>query len=463
MSKFRGKKVLIVGFGQSGVAVARYMAKQGARIMVTDLKPKNELAESFKAAGDIKLESELGTHSSKTFLGAELIIVSPGVPMNLKPLEEARERNIPMMSEVDLAASVIREPMIAVAGTYGKTTVSNLIAEMLRAEGKTVFLGGGAGAPLLDYVTDEHKSDYVIVELSSFQLEQMEKLAPQVAVFTNVGSEFLDRYVTMEAYLETQKRLLQVCDRSTSLVLNYDDPYVNKFAESAPGKVFWFTKANPLQVGGDFAENFQGCYLSATDALVIGKYGSRTGADERYPISAVRLFGDHNRENVMAAINAARALGVTTPAIQKALDGFKGVAHRLEYIRKKDGVYIFNDSKSCTPSGIQRSLLAFKRSPVILIAGGKDTSIEYGDIAGLVEQRCKILILVGEAKEKLNRVLGDYVETYLLGTLEEAVLLAFQKSRTGDIILLSPGCPSHDLFRSFEERGDYYRKLVSQL
>jgi UDP-N-acetylmuramoylalanine--D-glutamate ligase len=461
MSKYKGKRVLIVGFGLSGVAVARYMHKQGAKITVTDTKQKTELMDSLKATQDLKIEFDLGKHTNKFFHTAELIVVSPGVPLNIKPLEEARAMNVPIVSEIDLAAASLKEPVIAVTGTNGKTTTTTLIGEIFRNEGRAAFVGGNIGQPLIDHVTDAGKADVVVAELSSFQLELTEKLTPAVAVFTNMDQDHLDRYGTMEAYVEAKRRLARLCDKNTYIVVNADDPWVSKFPQDTQGsRVLWFSKRNPMEIGGEFAETFSGCYYVAESNQIRGKFG---GKEEIYDLSKLRLFGDHNKENLMAALCAARAQDVSPKAIQTTIDSFRGVPHRLEYVRKKDGVYFFNDSKATNVGSVLKSLSAFKRSPIILIAGGRDKDMDFSPLAELVRKRCKLVILLGEAKEKLNRVLGDHSETYLVGTFEEAVLLAYQKSRSGDIILLSPGCASYDMFRNYEERGDYFKKLVSQL
>lgn len=460
MSKYKGKRVLVVGFGKSGVAVAKFMVRQGAKVTVTDMKQKTELADGLEACGDMKIEYELGRHSSKTFTSAELIVLSPGVPSNLKILEEARAAQVPITNEVEIAASGLEVPMIAVTGTNGKTTTTALIGEMFRADSKDVFVGGNIGKPLLDFHLEERSASAVVAELSSFQLELIEKLTPAVAVFTNIEPDHLDRYASMEAYAAAKKRLLQVCDRNSFVVLNYDNPAVAQFASEARGRLIWFSKRNPMQIGGDFAENFCGCYYEASTKRIIAKI---TGRDEIYDVSGFKLLGEHNKENLMAAICAARVQGVSVSAIQSVIQSFRGVPHRLEFVRKKDGVYFINDSKGTNVMSLQRSLMAFPRNPIILIAGGKDKNMEFEPLADLVRQRCKLLILLGEAKERINRALGDHADTFLVGTFEEAVLLAYQKSRSGDIILLSPGCASYDMFRNFEERGDYFKKLVAQL
>ncbi len=460
MSKFKGKKVLIVGFGLSGVAAARYMNKQGAKVTVTDLKQRAELNDSVNACAELKIEYELGRHNPATFLSSDLIIVSPGVPSNIKPLEDARAANVPITNEIDLAAQALQVPLICITGTNGKTTTTTLIGEMFKAENRTPFVGGNIGKPLLDKVTDEVPADVVVGEVSSFQLEWVEKLVPAVAVFTNMEEDHLDRYAMMDAYINAKKRLLNCCDRNSYVVLNYDCPIVSAFDQETSGKVIWFTKRNPMTVGGEFAEKFVGCYYNSATRQVIGKF---SGKEEVYDLSQLRLFGDHNRENLMAAICAARAVGVTPRSVQNVINTFKGVPHRLEFVRKKDGVFFFNDSKGTNVQSVMRALASFNNNPIVLIMGGKDKGVEFGPLVPYVQKRCKMLILVGEAKEKINRALGDYADTFLVGTFEEAVLLAYQKSRSGDIILLSPGCSSFDMFRNFEERGEYFKKLVTQL
>jgi UDP-N-acetylmuramoylalanine--D-glutamate ligase len=460
MSRYKGKKVLVVGFGLSGVSAAKYLSKQGAKVTVVDSKQQEELKESIDACESLKLEYEFGKHNPKTFLSAELIVVSPGVPLTTKVLEEAREKNIPITSEVELAVGGIKEPIVAVTGTNGKTTTTALIGEMFKADGRAAFVGGNIGKPLLDYLNDGIKASVVVAELSSFQLELTDKLVPAAAVFTNLEEDHLDRYPDFEAYVQAKKKLLGVCDRNSFVILNHDSAKVASLSQSSPGKLMWFTKHSPMKLGGKFAEEFMGVYWDSKTKKIVSKI---TGKEETYDLSQFKLFGEHNRENLMAAICAARAMGVEPKAIQSVINSFKGVPHRLEFIRKKDGVFFFNDSKGTNVMSVQKSLSAFTSNPIILIAGGKDKGIDFTPLVDLVKEKCKILILLGEAKEKINRAIGDFSETYLVGTFEEAVLLAYQKSRSGDIILLSPGCSSYDMFKNYEERGEYFRKLVSQL
>jgi len=459
MSRYKGKRVLIVGFGKSGASAAKYLVKQGASVTVTDLKQRMELADSLKVVGDAKIEYDLGRHSIHLFLSCDLIVVSPGVPLNIKPLEEAREKNIPITTEVEIAAVALKEPLVAVTGTNGKTTSTTLIGEMLKGAQRSCFVGGNIGTPLVDYVAGAQSADVVVAELSSFQLNLTERMVPAVAVFTNIGQDHLDRYPDMNAYIEAKKNLLRVCDRNSYVVLNYDDACVSQFMHENPGKLLWFTKRDPMSIGGEFAENFRGVFCDFEKREVVARI---TNQEERYDVSMFKLFGDHNKENLMAAICVARVMGVPPKVIQQVIASFPGVPHRLEYVRRINGVFFVNDSKSTNIMSLKRSLESFKKSPIVLIAGGKDKDMDFSPLKELVATRCKTLILIGEAKEKINRTLGDCAETYLMGTFEEAILLAYQKSRTGDVVLLSPGCASYDMFRNFEERGEYFKKIVQQ-
>ncbi len=461
MSKFKGKKILVVGCGTSGVSVSKYLVKQGARVMITDTRQRTELSEPLKILGDLKVEFELGGHTERSFQGAELIVVSPGVNMqNHQLLQMAKSKGTPITSEIELAVSELEQPLIAITGTNGKSTLTTMIGEMYKNDGKKAFIGGNLGTPLIEYINEGQPGQVAVAELSSYQLELTDKMVPAVAIFTNIDQDHLDRYGTMENYIAAKKRLLKVCDRNSWVILNYDDPVLQGFAQENVGKLIWFTMKNPMKMGGDFAEKFFGAYYDAEQNAVIAKV---TGREEVYPLKELKIFGDHNKQNIMAAICAARVMGVNQAAIQATITSFKGLPHRLEFVRKKDGVYFFNDSKATNIQSVQASLGAFKRSAIIMIAGGKDKNMDFAPLVPFVQGRVKLLILVGEAKEKINRALGDFTETYLVGTFEEAVLMSFQKSRNSDVILLSPGCSSQDMFRDFEERGDYFKKLVNQL
>lgn len=462
-AKLNGKKVLIVGFGKSGQAAAQYLHAQGAKLIVSDQKNKSELADVIKSVAEYNIEFELGKHNPKTFASVDLILLSPGVPSNLEVLNEARQAGVPITNDIELAYPLIKAPIIAVTGTNGKTTTTALIADMLKNDGKNVFMGGNIGVPVFDLINQGLKPDVVVLELSSFQLEQIQKFAPHTAVFTNMEPDHLDRYHGgLQAYYAAKKKLIQNANPKMTLIANLDNDVTARLAFDYPGRfpgrTLNFTRKNPIQTHPELAEKFEGAYLARPRMVV-----KWDGKEETYDLMLTKLPGDHNKENMMAAALASTAFGCSKDAIQKTLHLFKGVAHRLEFVRKKDGVSFFNDSKATNVASVLRSLVSFPNSPLILIAGGRDKDQDFSPLIDLVHKRVKNLILVGEAKEKMNRIIGDYSETFLVGTFEEAVLLAYQKSRSGDVILLSPACASYDMFKSYEERGDYFKKLVSQL
>lgn len=459
MLKLKGKKVLVVGLGKSGLSAVQFLLNQGAKVTVSDTKSKTDLSEAIKALDDAKIEWDLGKHTVKVFTSVDLIVLSPGVPtQGNEALTEAKNAGIPIVNDIELAYPFIKSPIVAVTGTNGKTTTTTLISEMLKADGKKVFTGGNIGVPILDLFNQSETPDVVVLEISSFQGECLNEFKPTVAVFTNLEPDHLDRYPAgLESYYEAKTRVIKNADKDTTLVVNMDNDRAHRLADSFAGKVLRFTKRNPMTIGGDLAEQFRGAYLQRPKAIV--KIDNR---EEVLELMLCRLAGDHNRENIMAAAAAAMTVGATKAGVQRVIDTFKGVPHRLEYVRKKDGVSFYNDSKATNVASTIRALNSFF-APIILIAGGRDKDQDFTPLAELVKKKVKNLILVGESKEKINRMLGDYSETFLVGTFEEAVLISYQKSRTGDVVLLSPACASYDMFRNYEERGDYFKKLVTQL
>ena len=300
MSKFKGKRALVVGFGKTGISVARYLVKQGAKVTVTDTRQKSELTDAVNFCAELKLEYDLGNHSDRVFEAAEMVVVSPGVPPSLPQLTNPRDRKIPITGEIELAASAIKEPIITVTGSNGKTTVTTLIGEMFKADQKSAFAAISASRSRL---RDGRTRPTTWWPSSSFQLDQTTRLVPAVAVFTNIEENHLDRYPSMEVYVESKKRLLRACDRNSYVVLNYDNALTRQFAIENVAKLMWFTNQNPMLLGGEFAEQFRGVYCDAPAKRMVAKI---TGREEVYDISQFRLLGGHNRENLMAAICAAR-------------------------------------------------------------------------------------------------------------------------------------------------------------
>ncbi len=456
VEQLKGKRVLVVGLARCGVSLAKFLTKAGAQVTVSDHKSKAELATSLEQMEGMNVTFELGGHTPKTFSQQDFIVLSPGVPPNLKIFDYARAQGVQVTGEFEFASWFIKEPIIAVTGTNGKSTTSKLIEEMLKAADVPVWLGGNFGEPLIDYVGREQKSKVVIAEVSSFQLELVHRFNPQNIVFTNIAENHQDRYKSMEDYINAKRRIFANTNQATTSVLNADDNGVLELARDPAvqrGRILYFSQNPKLEPQ---IMNIGGAVRIKHELRV------RTGPEiENFDIKGMKMRGKHSVDNLMAALLAAREHGATHESIQKVIDSYKGMAHRLEYVRRVGGVEFFNDSKATNVHAVLRALDAFDEN-VILIAGGKDTNLSYEPLRDVVKKKVKNLILVGEAKERINRDLGDFSETFLIGTFEEAVLIAYQKSRIGDIVLLSPGCSSFDMFDSFEERGNYFKEIVNR-
>lgn len=456
VSELKDKRILVVGLGKSGVSLAKFLSASGAQVTVTDHKSKPELSNQLEQMGDIPVKYDLGGHSPKTFLQQDLVILSPGVPSNLKIFDYARSQGIKITGEFEFASQFIKEPMIGITGTNGKTTTARLIEAFLNESGISCWVGGSNGTPLTDYLRSGEKVKVVICEVSAYMLESCEHFNPQNIVFMNLAENHLERYRSMEDYVNAKRKIFRNTNQATTSILNADDNAVVELARDPAvqrGRIFYFSRKPALEPQ----------IMNIGGAVNIGKeIRVRTGPEiETYDISQVKMRGRHSIENIMAAILASREHGAKKEAIQKVMTEFRGLPHRLEYVRKVGGVQFFNDSKATNVHAVIRALDSFDEN-VILIAGGKDTNLNYEPLRGAVRKKIKTLILVGEAKERINRDLGDFSETFIIGTFEEAVLIAYQKSRIGDVVLLSPGCSSFDMFDSFEERGDYFKEIVKK-
>lgn len=451
-----GKKILVVGLGKTGVSLTHFLLNQGAKVTISDHKSRAELSNHLEKIEGLPIEFDLGSHTPKIFLQQDLIILSPGISPNLKIFEYARSQGVRVTGELEFVAQFVEEPVIAVTGTNGKTTTCKLIETILRESGVKVWIGGNFGDPLSDYLNKGEKAQVLVLEVSSFQLEHVENFTPKNIVFTNLSENHLDRYKSMEDYVNAKRRVFIKTNQATTSVLNADDNAVVELARDPlvqRGRIFYFSRKPALEpqimnIGGA---------VCIRDQIRV-----RTGPEiDLVSLAGMKMKGKHSIENLMAAILASREHGATKEAIQRTIENFKGMAHRLEYVRKVGGVEFYNDSKATNVHAVIRALDAFDEN-VILIMGGKDTNLNYAPLAERIRQKVKNLILVGEAKERINRDIGDFSETFLIGTFEEAVLIAYQKSRIGDTVLLSPGASSFDMFDSYVERGNYFKEIVNR-
>jgi UDP-N-acetylmuramoylalanine--D-glutamate ligase len=366
--------------------------------------------------------------------------------MDIRPLAQARAEGIRVISEMELAFWFLRRPMIAITGTNGKTTTTTLVGEMLRASGKRAFVGGNIGNPLINFVGGPQEEEWAVVEVSSFQLEGIEKFRPAIAVLLNITEDHLDRYPNFQAYGQAKGRIFQNQGKEDYAVLHADDPLTFQFAHRVQSQVFLFSRERSVPLG---------CFLNQGAILFQGADGQR----ERFDLDRMKVRGAHNVENFMAAIASSKICGCPGGALQKVIDGFEGLEHRLEWVRDIDGVQFFNDSKGTNVASVVKSLLSFEE-PILLIAGGRDKEGDYGPLKKLISERVKGMALIGEARERMFGDLGRLTETVKVETLEEAVRWAWSRARRGDVVLLSPACSSFDMFQNYQERGKRFKEIV---
>lgn len=460
-SMYSGKTVVIMGLGKSALALAKLLHSRGATVKVSEMNPKDHLME---AANDLasfapEMETEFGRHSPAFFEGADYVVVSPSVRLDTKPLDEVKQRGTPILSDVEMVLSEVDIPVIAFAGTEGKTSSAFLARSFLEEGGKKVFYCGDQGEPLANYLLKEEQADYILIELSVYQLDNLQNIRPHIAVLTSLQPPFPERFSRVEDYSRAMVNLVKNMNDKSFLVYNFRDTNLRNVVVNCQAAKRVFRRKDPIALGAEIAQKYKGTYLNNERELVWVE----NGVKELYSLREFNMFGLHNKDNLMAAIIVAKLAGVSKDKIQKVIDTFPGVPHRLEFIKKKGRVRLINDSRSVNVDGLRRALESFPLDPIILIAGGRDAQADFTPLAETVKKRVKTMILVGEAKEHINRCVGDHSETFLVGTFEEAILLSYQKSREGDIILLSPGCESYDMFVSYEERGNYFRKYVEDL
>jgi UDP-N-acetylmuramoylalanine--D-glutamate ligase len=440
-----GKKFLVIGLARTGTECARFLVKRGAQVVVSDLRPEAELAEPLQSLAGLPVRFLYGAEKPGWLDAVDYVIPSPGVAAANPLIREARTRQIPVLSEIELAYRFFGAPLVAITGTNGKSTTTTLIGEMMKASGRKVFVGGNLGTPVIAAVSEEW--DWGVLEISSFQLEWIEEFAPRVAVLLNVTEDHLDRYASFADYRRAKERIFAAQSVGDFAVLNRDDPGVWALRERVKAQVASF----------GFAESSEGVFAKG-DALVW-----RDRANEAiFPLARVKIKGVHNVENMMAAIAAAKLAGLDGEPIQEILETFPGLEHRLEFVRERNGVTYYNDSKGTNVGAVVKSLAGFS-APVILIAGGVDKGGDYGPLEEGIKRTVRRLVLFGAAKNVIAAALGHLTETVMVENLAEAVRESAAAARSGDVVLLSPACSSFDQFRNYAERGKLFKSLVGSL
>ncbi len=438
-----GSRVAVAGLGRSGLAAVELLVRRGARVTAADVKPLEELPEAAAKLEALGVAFE--RQSAEVFARADLVVLSPGVPVDIPELEEARRRGVRIIGEVELAGWFLRGPVIGITGSNGKTTTTALVGHILGACGIPAQVGGNIGFPPTAMVEASRPEQWNVLELSSFQLETIETFRAEVAAVLNVTPDHLDRHGAMEIYAGAKRRLLETQSAGDTAILNHDDRICREFAAAVKGSARWFSSAGRLESG-----------LWLEDGWIVAD-GERLIAAADVP-----LRGRHNLENVMAAAEAARAAGASLGAIAAAVRTFPGVEHRLEYVATVAGVDWFNDSKATNVDAALKAAGAFA-GPLWIILGGKDKGSDYRPLREALRGKTRAALLIGAAADKIGAALDGAVETVCCGTLEAAVGEAWRRARPGDTVLLAPACASFDQFDSFEHRGRVFKELVGRL
>lgn len=446
--ELNGKKILVVGLARTGVAVTRFLAERGAEVTVTDMRDDRELAPTLAELADLDINYELGRHVPQSFLMADLIVVSPGVPMDIKPLEMARAQRRRVVSEVELASWFIKAPMVAITGTNGKTTTTTLTGAIFKGCDFRTFVGGNIGNPLIELAASGEDVERVVVELSSFQLEGVESFRPAVAVLLNLTEDHLDRYSTFQEYIDAKLRIFQNQTEEDFAVLNIDDPLVADCAGKLKARVFPMSRLKELDEG-----------IFYRDGFITFAHAGRVF---RFSTAEFQLRGVHNLDNIMASLASTLLLRCEGECAYRAVKSFKGLPHRMEFVAIHNGVSWYEDSKGTNVGSVVKSLESFE-SGITLIAGGKDKGGSYAPLAPLVAERVGHLVLIGEAKARMAEALGSLTETHLAASLEEAVDIAAKVTAPGNVVLFSPACSSFDMFKNYEERAERFKALVHGL
>jgi UDP-N-acetylmuramoylalanine--D-glutamate ligase len=445
-----GKTVSVVGLGKSGVAAARLVRRLGGRVLASDASPLEALSAEARALEKLGCALWTGGHPDEAFRGAELVVVSPGVPLELPPLAAARARGVLVIGELELAWRVMEADVIAITGTNGKTTTTTLTGELLRTQVRPVLVGGNIGTPLAEHALEFPGDGIVVAEASSFQLDTTDRFRPRVGAILNITPDHLDRHGTLERYIDAKARLFANQTPTDCAVLNADDPVTAGLGGRARGRVIWFSRLTTLTHG-----------VFIYDGWIVAKLN---GTTERIcPVSEITLRGQHNVENVLAATACALWTGMSPSAIRRGIAAFRGVAHRIERVHDDRGVVYYNDSKGTNVDSTIKALQSFTE-PVVLIAGGKGKGQDFAPLAAAARGRVRHAVLIGQDRAQIRSALeAAGIRTEDAESMEDAVRRAREAARVGDVVLLSPACASFDMFRNFEHRGDVFKAVVRAL
>jgi len=446
--ELKGKKVLVVGLGKSGLAAALFLRRRGALVTVSDVRSADALAHDIPALLEEGIMVEAGGHGLLTFRRQDLIVVSPGVPLDTPELVQVKKFGLPIMGELELAGRFLKGKMLAITGSNGKTTTTSLCGEILAAGGLPVQVGGNIGVPVIALVDASRDDGWSVLEVSSFQLETTEQFHPQIAVILNITPDHLDRHGNFANYVAAKERIFANQSAEDALVLNADDDAASRSAAQAKSRIFWFSRKRIVR---------QGAFVH--EGAVLFRASEQAAPEAILKVASIPLKGEHNVENVLAAVCAARLAGVPPEAIRTAVEGFHAVEHRLEFVGNINGVDYYNDSKATNVDAAMKAIAAFP-SGIHLILGGKDKNSDYTLMRPLLEARVKAVYTIGAAAEKIISQVEGAAPIVNAGTLDAAVTAAAEAAQPGEVILLAPACSSFDQFENYEHRGRVFKDLV---
>lgn len=454
--ELRGKQATVVGLGIEGMALVHYLVQQGASVTVSDAKSTQELQANLESIATLPIRLSLGANRAQDVVEADVVFVSQGVPLDIPALAAARAHGVPFSSMTQLFMARCLAPIVGITGSAGKSTTTALVGEVLRSAGRHVLVGGNIGVPLLDQLPKLGPQSWVVLEISHTQLELTDR-SPHVAAITNIAPSHMDRYPTMEEYIALKRRIFAYQRPQDWAIFNLDDPVTRAMAEDTTARPLCFSQTQPVPEGA-----------MVRDGWVVLR---REGKERRVlPVAEVKLLGQHNLDNVLAACAAAMACDIESQDMARAVREFRGVEHRLELVAHIGDVAFYNDSIATTPQRTIAGLRSFSQ-PIVLLVGGREKHLPLEELAKEVRYRCRAVVLFGEAAPLLEEAFtwgshdaqGGTPGLARAATMEEAVPVAWGLAKPGDVVLLSPACTSFDQFANFEERGRAFKALVAQL
>lgn len=455
--EIQGKKVLVVGSGKSGIGAAGLLGKLGALPVLFDSNEKLDALEVKEKAGQIPgLEVLIGNIPEEKKKEFVLVVISPGVPVDLPVLEDYRALSVPIWGEIELADAFSKGRVIAITGTNGKTTTTTLTGQIISAYYESAYVVGNIGNPYTDIALDTREDTVVVAEISSFQLETISAFRPAVSAVLNITPDHLNRHHTMECYVETKEQIAKNQTADDTCVLNYEDAYTRAFGSRCPAKVVYFSSRRELE---------EGVFLAGEEIFMAEKVPGRGYEKQRLMnVHDMKLVGMCNVENVMAAIAICHALKVPMDLILKTVREFKAVEHRIEFVATRNGVDYYNDSKGTNPDAAIQGIRAMNR-PTVLIGGGYDKNSEYDEWIEAFEGKVKALVLIGQTREKIAACARAHgvANIFLADSFEEAFDICVKQAAPGDAVLLSPACASWGMFPNYEVRGELFKELVGKI